>query len=200
VIRYSEAAERNKEPIRQVLADWLPEHGQVLEIGSGTGQHAVYFARHFPYLRWIVSDLPKNHPGLVAAMSEASLPNLAGPISLDVSQRQWPSLQVQAVYTSNTCHIMAWENVLAMFGQVARLLPEGGRFLVYGPFNLDGEFTSQSNRVFDTALKHMGAQMGIRDLTMLQAHAREMGVILLDRKAMPANNMLLCWSRSNEHD
>jgi cyclopropane fatty-acyl-phospholipid synthase-like methyltransferase len=197
VTGYSEAAERNKEPIRSALAHWLPDQGQVLEIGSGTGQHAVYFARHFPHLFWLTSDLPENHPGIRALIQASALENLAGPIALDVRDEDWPKLTVQAIYTSNTCHIMAWESVLMLFEKVSRLLPEGGRFLTYGPFNVDGEFTSDSNREFDASLKRIGAHMGIRDLTSLEARARDLGLILLDRRQMPANNMLLCWSRSS---
>ncbi|MCJ7555455.1 MAG: class I SAM-dependent methyltransferase [Gammaproteobacteria bacterium] len=194
---FAEAADRNKEPIREVLAEWLPEQGRVLEIGSGTGQHAVYFARHFPGLRWLTSDLTENHAVIRSAIEHSALENLDGPLELDVGQAEWSVPDVQAVYTSNTCHIMSWDEVLAMFQKVVELLPAEGRFMVYGPFNLDGEFTSQSNRGFDASLKLRHPHMAIRDLTVLEAVAAGIGLTLLDRRAMPANNMLLCWSRSD---
>ncbi len=196
---FTEAADRNKEPIRQVLAEWLPDRGQVLEIGSGTGQHALYFARHFPHLRWLASDLPENHAVIRSAIEHSALDNLDGPLELDVGQAEWSVPGMQAVYTSNTCHIMSWDEVLAMFQKVVELLPVGGRFLVYGPFNLEGEFTSQSNREFDASLRLRHPHMGIRDLTVLESVAAGLGLTLLDRRAMPANNMLLCWSRSDTH-
>lgn len=193
---YYSAADRNKEPIRQVLAGLLPKQGSVLEIGSGTGRHAEYFARHFQHLRWVTSDLQDNHPAIRATLENAALANLAGPLLLDVAQDHWPSLEVHAVYTSNTCHIMAWEEVLAMFRGVSGLLPSGGRFLIYGPFNLNGKFTSQSNRDFDAGLRRQAAHMGVRDLGALQSGAAGLGMTLEERVDMPANNMLLCWKRS----
>lgn len=190
----SEAAERNKEPIRQVLSEWLPETGTVLEIGSGTGQHAVYFARHFPQLHWIASDLPAGHRLIRQALAQSGLPNLSGPLELDVAGEAWPRVAVDVVYTSNTCHIMGWDEVCTMFRRVSALLQPGGRFVVYGPFNRNGEFTSQSNRAFDASLRARNPVMGIRDLEQLQAHAG--ALVLEDRRDMPANNMMLCWSRS----
>jgi len=199
VTGYFSAADRNKEPIRQALASLLPEQGNVLEIGSGTGKHAVYFARHFQHLHWYTSDLPENHSAIRSNLEKAPLDNLAGPLLLDVSQDQWPSVQVQAVYTSNTCHIMAWEEVLAMFRGVSCMLPAGGRFLIYGPFNLGGKFTSESNRVFDADLRNRAAHMGVRDLGALEAMAAPLGLTLATRMNMPANNMLLCWNRSKQN-
>lgn len=195
---YYSAADRNKEPIRQGLAKLLPEQGRVLEIGSGTGQHAVYFAQHFQHLQWVTSDLPENHPAIRSNLDKTPLANLAGPLLLDVAQDQWPSLEVQAVYTSNTCHIMAWEEVLAMFRGVSGLLAGGGRFLIYGPFNLGGKFTSQSNRDFDAGLRRRAAHMGVRDIGALEAEAALLGLTLEARMDMPANNMLLCWNRSRQ--
>jgi cyclopropane fatty-acyl-phospholipid synthase-like methyltransferase len=194
---FADAADRNKEPIRKVLAEWLPGQGRVLEIGSGTGQHAVYFARHFPGLRWLTSDLVENHAVIRSAIELSALENLDGPLELDVGQAEWSVPDVQAVYTSNTCHIMSWDEVLAMFQKVSELLPAEGRFLVYGPFNLDDEFTSQSNRDFDASLRLRHSHMAIRDLTVLESVGAGIGLTLVDRRAMPANNMLLCWSRSN---
>lgn len=196
---YFSAADRNKEPIRQALASLLPEQGNVLEIGSGTGTHAVYFARHFQHLHWYTSDLRENHSAIRANLEKAPLDNLAGPLLLDVAQDQWPSVQVQAVYASNTCHIMAWEEVLAMFRGVSSMLPPGGRFLIYGPFNLDGKFTSESNRVFDADLRNRAAHMGVRDLGALEVMAAPLGLTLARRMNMPANNMLLCWNRSKQN-
>lgn len=195
---YYSAADRNKEPIRQALASLLPEQGNVLEIGSGTGQHAVYFAQYFQHLHWLTSDLLENHPAIRSNLEKTPLENLAGPLLLDVGQDQWPRIEVQAVYTANTCHIMAWEEVLAMFRGVSGLLVPGGRFLIYGPFNLGGKFTSQSNRDFDAGLRRRAPHMGVRDLEALEAEAAPLGLILEARVEMPANNMLLCWNRSKQ--
>ncbi len=196
---YFSAADRNKEPIRQALASLLPGQGSVLEIGSGTGQHAVYFAQHFQHLHWVTSDRQENHSAIRSNLESTSLDNLAGPLLLDVAQDQWPSLEVQAVYSSNTCHIMAWEEVLAMFRGVSGLLPDGGRFLIYGPFNLDGKFTSQSNREFDAGLRQRAPHMGVRDLGALEDAAAPLGLSLATRMDMPANNMLLCWKRGKQN-
>jgi len=199
VTGYSSAADRNKEPIRQALASLLPGWGSVLEIGSGTGQHAVYFAQHFQHLHWVTSDRQENHSAIRSNLESTPLDNLAGPLLLDVAQDLWPSVEVQAVYTSNTCHIMAWEEVLAMFRGVSCMLPHGGRFLIYGPFNLGGKFTSESNRDFDAGLRIRAAHMGVRDLGALETVAAPLGLTLATRMDMPANNMLLCWNRSKQN-
>ena len=160
---HSEACERNKEPILGVLKGWFTRPGTVLEIGSGTGQHAVHFAAALPHLTWTATDREENLEGIRQWFSDANLANLHGPLALDVQQRQWPVKQANYVFSANTAHIMSWPNVEAMFAGVGAVLEPDGRFLIYGPFNRNGQFTSESNREFDEMLKSRDPAMGIRD-------------------------------------
>jgi SAM-dependent methyltransferase len=189
----SEACERNRDPILKVLMQWFREPGTVLEIGSGTGQHAVYFARHLPHITWLSSDLDDNRPGIRAWVSEAQLPNLALPLRLDVSDAHWPVERTQYVFSANTAHIMSWTQVQAMFKGVAQTLGPKGVFCLYGPFNHNGEFTSDSNRAFDSLLRSQNAEMGVRDDRALAALAKQVGLGLTGDYWLPANNRALVW-------
>jgi cyclopropane fatty-acyl-phospholipid synthase-like methyltransferase len=191
--QYSAACERNRDPILTVLREELADCKEVLEIGSGTGQHAVYFAAHLPHLTWHTSDLPDNHPSILAWQQEAQLPNVRPPFALDVRSDSWPAGSYDAVFTANTCHIMAWEEVQAMFAQVGKLLRTGGRFCIYGPFNYNGRFTSASNAQFDAALRAQAPHRGIRDVEAIARLAKAQGMTLRQDHAMPANNRLLVW-------
>lgn len=193
--QFSDACERNREPILAVLRDVLANAKQVLEIGSGTGQHAVYFGAALPHLIWQTSDLPQNHASIHGWLHDAQLPNVLPPFSLDVASGNWPEGPFDAVFTANTCHIMAWDEVRAMFAGVARILKPQGVFCVYGPFNYGGKFTSESNALFDMSLKAQGAQMGIRSFEDIGALAREHGMSLVADHDMPAHNRLLVWRR-----
>lgn len=192
---YAESCDQNREPILTVIAPLLAEARAVLEIGSGTGQHAVYFAAHLPQLVWHTSDLEANHAGIRMWLEEAGLDNLRPPLALDVGRGPWPSLEVDTVFTANTFHIMAFEQVAAMIAGVGALLPAGGRFIAYGPFNYGGRYTSQSNACFDAWLRRRDAAGGIRDFEAVDALAREAGLGLERDYAMPANNRILCWRR-----
>jgi cyclopropane fatty-acyl-phospholipid synthase-like methyltransferase len=192
---YSEACERNRDPILKVLKEWFTAPGTVLEIGSGTGQHAVYFARHLPHLQWIATDRDENHPGIAAWMQEEGSANLQGPLSLDVTNEQWPVEQADYIFSANTAHIMSWPMVQSMFEGVERVLRSDGVFCLYGPFNHDGEFTSDSNRQFDEALKARDAQMGIRDDRELKALGERCGLRFIADHSMPARNRILVWQR-----
>jgi cyclopropane fatty-acyl-phospholipid synthase-like methyltransferase len=150
---YSESCDQNRDPILKVIEPLLRDRIAVLEIGSGTGQHAVYFAAHLPHLIWYASDRSENHAGLAQWLAEARLANLRGPLQLDVTQDPWPYLQVDAVFSANTIHIMHELEVAAFFAGVGRLLPVNGVFLLYGPFNYAGNYTSESNARFDLWLK-----------------------------------------------
>lgn len=187
---YSAAADRNQGPILEVLRLQFAAAATVLEIGSGTGQHAVYFARAMPWLRWQPSDLPRLLPGIRSWVRPAGLDNLLAPIELDVTGA-WPAIAADAMFSANTAHIMAWEAVEAMIAGAGRLLPAGGRFCLYGPFNCGGEFTSDSNRQFDAMLRARDARMGLRDIEAIGASAVAAGLELLADYAMPANNRLL---------
>jgi hypothetical protein len=192
---YSEACERNREPILQVLKQWLKLPGQVLEIGAGTGQHAVYFAEHLPHLTWIASDREENLAGIRAWTTEAPLPNVLEPVRLDVRAELWPVSSIHYVFSANTTHIMSWPEVQAMFAGVGRVLRERGLFCLYGPFNRDGHFTSESNRAFDESLRARDPNMGIRDDRALIALARKHGLTFTADCSMPARNRLLIWTR-----
>lgn len=193
--QFSAACERNREPILAVLREALADCTDVLEIGSGTGQHAVYFAAQLPHLRWQTSDLPQNHPSIIAWQQETGLLNVLPPLALDVASAAWPSGPYDAVFTANTCHIMAWDEVKAMIAGMARVLRSGGVACIYGPFNYGGQFTSASNAQFDAALKAQAPQMGIRDFEEVQRVATEQGLMLTADHAMPANNRFLVWRR-----
>ena len=193
---FSAACERNREPILAVLRRVLPPSGRVLEIGSGTGQHAVYFGAALPGITWQTSDLPSNHPGIHAWLAETAPPNVMPPIELDVGSAGWPSDPWDAVFTANTCHIMGWDEVEAMFAGFGRVLRPGGRLCVYGPFNYGGRYTSESNAMFDMSLKAQGEHMGIRNVEEVCELARRNGLALVEDCAMPANNRLIVWVRS----
>ncbi len=195
--QFSIACERNRAPIFEVLATLFADRRQVLEIGSGTGQHAVFFGERMPHLRWHTSDLPENHASILAWQQAAQLPNVVAPIALDVAIGDWPAAaSFDAVFTANTCHIMAWPEVEAMLRGVGRVLQPGGLLCIYGPFNYGGQFTSDSNLQFDAWLKSQAAHRGIRDAEALDRLAAENGMTLVADHALPANNRLRVWRRS----
>ncbi len=194
---FSQASERNQQPILEILRDVLAHSVQILEIGSGTGQHAVFFARHLPHLQWHTSDLPDQHAGILAWIAEAALPNVRPPLDLDVDARTWPVRDMDAVFSANTVHIIAWPQVQRMFQGVGRTLKAEGLFCLYGPFNYAGRFTSDSNAQFDVWLKQRDARSGIRDFEALDALAQEQGMRLAQDIAMPANNRILVWRKQS---
>lgn len=191
----SPACERNREPILQVLREVLTAPGEVLEIGSGTGQHAVYFAEHLPWRDWHASDRPEYHDGIRAWMAHAGRSNLHGPWHLDVTQREWPLEQVADVFSANTAHIMHWPEVVSLFAGVGRILPPAGSFCLYGPFQVAGRHRSNSNAQFDAQLRARDPGMGIRDRQDLEHLAKENGLVLEEVHPLPANNDLLIWRR-----
>jgi hypothetical protein len=193
---FSEACERNREPILNVLRQWFTAPGEVLEIGAGTGQHAVYFAERLPHLTWIAADRVENHPGLRLWFEEAQLPNLHGPVSLDVSEKPWPVETARYAYSANTAHIMSWPEVILMVEGVSRVLRSSGAFCLYGPFNREGQYTSESNRAFDEALRARDPRMGVRNDRDLLDVAQRCGLTLAADHSMPANNRMLVWTRS----
>lgn len=190
---HSAACERNRDPILEVLRGTFADASRVLEIGSGTGQHAAYFGAALPHLTWQTSDLPRNHPSIQAWIDETGVANVLPPIALDAGTGPWPGQSFDAAFTANTCHIMAWEEVEAMFAGIARLLQPGGVVCVYGPFNYGGRFTSESNAAFDASLRAQAAHMGIRDFEAMDALAGRHGLTLSADHPMPANNRLLVW-------
>ncbi|SKA74374.1 Protein of unknown function [Thiothrix eikelboomii] len=192
---YAAACDENREPILAVLKPLLHESEAVLEIGSGTGQHAVYFGEQLPHLTWQTSDQLDYHAGIRAWLQSAQLPNVYPPLLLDVRQTEWPKLQVDAVFSANTLHIMSESAVQACVAGVGSLLPTGGLFIVYGPFNYGGQFTSASNARFDQWLKQRDPDSGIRNFEDLHALAAKAGMELQADYEMPVNNRLLVWRK-----
>ena len=192
---HSDACDRNRDPILAVIKEWFIAPGEVLEIGSGTGQHAVYFAAHLPHLQWIATDRAENHAGITAWVDEAQVSNVRGPVELNVSQEPWPVEHVDYVFSANTSHIMSWAEVEKMFAGVGRVLRPAGVFCLYGPFNRDGQFTSESNRAFDESLKARDSNMGIRDDRALIALAKGCSLSFVADHSMPARNRILVWKK-----
>jgi cyclopropane fatty-acyl-phospholipid synthase-like methyltransferase len=184
---------QNREPILAVLKRCLGDSRQLLEIGSGTGQHAVYFAPEFPDLEWQTSDRAANHAGIEAWLDALPAPNLRPPLALDVSVDSWPQGPYDAVFSANTAHIMHASEVAAMFAGVGRVLSSGGLFLLYGPFNIGGRYTAPSNERFDQWLKSQDPGMGVRDLDWLSELAAGAGLRLEEVVDMPADNKTLVW-------
>ena len=189
------ATRRNRDAILSVLDDEFRDSRDVLEIGSGTGQHAAYFGRLMPHLRWQTSDLPENHAGIRAWLNESANGNVLPPVDLDVLGTDQLDRNFDAVFSANTAHIMSFAAVTAMFRLVGGVLRDGGVYCLYGPFKLAGEFTSDSNEEFDRSLRLQNPEMGIRDLAAIVDLATANGMVLSRRYAMPANNMLLVFSR-----
>ncbi len=202
--RWSEACERNRDPILVELRRHLRERRRVLEIGSGTGQHAAYFAGQLPHLLWQATDHPDYLPGIAERLAEAALPNAPPPWPLQAvlepvpGLAPWPSDagSFDAVYSANTLHIMSWARVQALFAGLPAVMAGDAVLCVYGPFNYGGEYTSDSNRTFDAWLKDRDPASGIRDAEAVDALAAAQGLVLIDDVAMPANNRLRVWRRS----
>ncbi len=187
------ATERNRDAILEVLTEEFGDRHEVLEIGSGTGQHAVFFAGKLPHLTWQTSDVAENHAGIQSWIESENLSNAMPPLELDVEQTTQIEGHFDAVYSANTAHIMSEHAVACMFGLVGKLLPENGKFCLYGPFNRHGAFTSASNEQFDASLRQQNASMGIRNLEDLEALADSGGMHRTGLYAMPANNFLVVW-------
>lgn len=191
----SPASERNKQPILDVLQDEFGDRTSVLEIGSGTAQHAVFFAAAMPHLAWQTSDLRENHDAILARLERANPGNVKAPLAIDVETFEPRGLTVDAVFSANTAHIMSFEGVRCMFALAGQLLPDGGVFCLYGPFNFDGRFSSESNAAFDASLRQRDPAMGIRDLAELDGFAKRAGMSRVRLYAMPANNHLAVWRK-----
>ncbi|RZJ26427.1 MAG: DUF938 domain-containing protein [Haliea sp.] len=191
---YAPATDRNREPILEVLRERFAARRQVLEIGSGTGQHAAYFASALPGLRWQTSDVADNLPGIRLWLADAGLPNTPAPIELDLRQ-PWPQVEFDAVFSANTLHIMGWPQVQQLFAGIGQRMPPGGLLTVYGPFNYGGQFTSDSNARFDASLRAGNPVSGLRDFERVAELAGDAGLRLLEDRAMPANNRCITWQR-----
>lgn len=192
---YSAACDRNRDPILAVLREYFSDRHHVLEIGSGTGQHAVHFAAALPHLIWQTSDRVEHHEGICLWLDEARLPNVLPPITLDVND-PWPAQTFDAIFSANTLHIMSWPEVQRLFEHLPQVMSARAKLVIYGPFNYGGQFTSESNAKFQQTLKSWGAHMGIRDFEAVDALAQAAGLRLLKDSAMPANNRCLVWQKT----
>lgn len=193
--KYSEACEQNKDPILAILKHEFKHCTCVLEIGSGTGQHAVYFAKHLPHLIWQPSDLADNLASIQAWMDEEQLPNIQTPIELDVSNHPWPISTSDAIFTANAFHIMSLDMVKHFFTGVGEVLSNEGILFVYGPFSYQGKHTSPSNENFDLYLKQRDPLSGVKDFVEVDKLAKAQGLVLLEDYAMPVNNRSLVWQK-----
>ncbi len=193
---YAAACDENRDVILAVLRPRLQQARTLLEIGSGTGQHAVYFAAALPHLSWQPSDQAVHHPGMRLWLDAAGLANLLPPLALDVSRDAWPAGPYDAAFSANTAHIMDATAVTDMFAGIGRVLCRDGLFLLYGPFNRAGRYTSASNARFDAWLKTRDPASGIRDIAWLNELAAAAGLQPAEEIAMPVNNLTLVWRRS----
>jgi len=193
---FSPSCERNKIPILDVFREYNLTEGRLLEIGSGSAQHALYFASQFPHLHWICSDLEENHEGIKAVLKEAKLPNIHGPETLKVGRDDFSGKRpFDYVFSANTLHIMSWKEDKALFKLLGKRLRETALAFFYGPFNYNGEFTTESNRDFDVWLKNRDPNSGIRNFEDVKAAMGKNGFKLLKDHEMPANNRLLVFER-----
>lgn len=194
--RHAPATLRNRDAIAAVLADWLPPAGTVLEVASGSGEHVVHFAAAFPHLRWQPSDPDPAALASIAAWSaEASLANVAPPLRIDAAAADWPLYRADAMLCINMVHISPWAATLGLFAGAARLLPGGAPLILYGPYVEADVPTADSNRAFDADLRARDPAWGLRDMAAVKAAAAEAGLAFAERRAMPANNLMLLFRR-----
>ena len=195
---FSQACENNKAPKLTLLTQAFANCSKVLEIGSGTGQHAVYFAENLPHLYWQASDQPIYLTALAERIRRAALPNLPGPLQLDIAADRPPLQAANGLFTANTLHIMPWPVVQHFFSRLNELTSDNASLCIYGPFNYNGQFSSTSNKAFDQSLKSHDPRMGIRDIEQVLKLAQQQGFTLNQDCAMPANNRLL-WFIKTSH-
>ena len=195
---YSESYERNREPILKILQGALAKQQCVLEIASGTGQHAVYFGRALPHLSWQTSELTQKHESILAWLNEIKLPNVLPPVTINVNDVKWPVGIVDAVFNANTVHIISWLEVERMFAGIARVLNAKGILCLYGAFKYKGDFTSESNARFDAFLRSNNRNSGIRDFEDINRLAESHGLFLVKDVGMPSYNQTLVWQRTQK--
>ncbi len=196
---FSEACERNKDVILSTIKPLLSDNKSLLEIGSGNGQHAVYFSERLPRLTWQTSDCIENHVDINEWINEFGGDNIKRPLALNVLDDPWPKGFFDAIYSANTVHIMSWSAVQAFFTGGGDILRKDGLFILYGPFNYKGIFTSESNRKFEGWLKSVDPERGIRDFEAVNELARLSSLSLVDDIEMPANNRILVWKKIYTH-
>lgn len=195
MLPFSTACERNKDPILEVLRVRFADRTQVLEVGSGTGQHAVHFARALAHLTWHPTEQLAYLADLAERVKLEGPDNLRAPTLLEVRQALWPVRSVDAMFTANTLHIMSWAEVMALFQGIGTVLSCGGVLCIYGPFRYDGRYTSDSNREFDLMLQERDPDSGLRDLQAVTALAKQYGLSLDADHDLPANNRLVVFTK-----
>ncbi|MBT7611244.1 MAG: DUF938 domain-containing protein [Bacteriovoracaceae bacterium] len=189
------SVERNRKPIRDVLEKYLQRSGKLLEISSGTGEHAIYFGNEFKQIQWVTSELRENHPIIKSYLKEAKLSNIHGPEKLKIGEDDFPKSKFDYVFTANSIHIMSWKENKSLFKLLGKRLREGALVFIYGPFNYKGEFTSDSNEKFNEWLKNKDPKSAIRNMEDVVLGMNKNGLKLLNDHEMPANNRLLVFER-----
>lgn len=197
ILPFSAACERNKDVILDTLASYFPHLDSILEIGSGTAQHATHFAKAYPNLLWQTSDQQEYIDGILSQLKYAGLDNVLKPLVIDVNQKVWSPEGVlySAVYSANTLHIMTEGDVVAFFDGLVHVTKNDASLFVYGPFKYEGKFTSESNYEFDQALRARGCGSAIRDIEFVESCAKKSGFVLRQDHKMPANNQLLIFQK-----
>ena len=193
---FAESCVQNQQVILEVLQSLFTKPGEVLELGSGTGQHAIFFTEHMPHLSWQPSDLIDQHAGMQMWLNESEHGRIKPPLVIDVDHGPWPLNDVEYVFSANTAHIISTAQVEKMFSHVAQCLASGGLFAQYGPFNYNGEYTSESNARFDVWLKQRDPLSCIKDFEKLQRLANENNMTIHNDIEMPANNRILVWKKA----
>ena len=192
---FAESCAQNQQVILDVLKTLLTDAGTVLEIGSGTGQHAVFFTQHMPHLNWQPSDLLDQHAGMQMWLNEVEHNRINSPLEINVDEGPWAVKDVDYVYTANTTHIISSSQAENMLRHIGSSLKPGGLFIQYGPFNYNGNYTSESNARFDVWLKQRDSNSGIKHFETMQQQANENGMVLIKDIEMPANNRILVWRK-----
>jgi len=195
ILNFSQASENNKQPILDKLFEVLEQTRDVFEVGSGSGQHAFHFARHFPNLTWQTSELVNGIDALEQNIENHAPDNVLKPVVLDVCQTPWPITRASVIYTANSLHIMSWSAVEELFNGIGKVLEPDGIVCIYGPFKYNGHFTTPSNAQFDLWLKDRDLMSGVRDFEAVNQLAQQQDLSLLNDYPMPANNQLLLFKR-----
>lgn len=194
-MKNSPAVARNKTPILEVLKLYVTKDERVLEVGSGTGEHAIFFAKHLPQSFWHTSDVKENHKDIIDHLEQEKLNNVDGPAVLKIGVDDFPKKTFQYVFTANTLHIMSWKECKTLFKLLGKRLREGSLTFFYGPFNYNNEYTSEGNQRFDASLKGQNSACGIRNFEDVCANMTKAGFKLLKDHEMPANNRVLVFER-----
>lgn len=191
-------SDRNQAPIFEILKEVVTEGDRnIFEIGSGSAQHAIYMAPKLPGVTWITSDITENHKMIKASLEAAKIPNIRGPFQFEVGKDDFPRIPFDIVFTANTLHIMSWKNCKTLMKNLGNRLREGSQVVIYGPFNYDGKFTSESNEKFDQWLKERNPESGIRAFEDINNNMTKNGFTLYKDFEMPANNRTLVFTRLN---